>query len=63
MVPVEVVQIGRQDRNVPESLIIDVVAIEVWRRWRDAEVRVGGVTASDAASRVGDFRPFRNGSQ
>jgi hypothetical protein len=63
MVSVEVVRIGWQDRDAPESPVIDVAAIKVWRwRW-DAEIRVGGVTAGDASSRVADPCLFRHGCQ
>jgi hypothetical protein len=63
MVTVEVVRIGRQDRDVPEALVIDVVAIEVWRWWWDAEVRVGGITAGDTSSRAGDLCLYRHRRQ
>ena len=45
MVAVEVVRIGWQHRDMPEALIIDVAAIEVWRRWWNAEIRVRGIAA------------------
>jgi hypothetical protein len=48
---------------VPEALVIDVAAVEVWRRWWDAEVGIGRVTASDAPIRVEDLLLFRSGCQ
>jgi hypothetical protein len=63
MVAVKVVWIGRQDRDVPEALVIDVAAIKVRRRGWDAEVGVGGITAGDASSWVDALLLFKHGRE
>jgi hypothetical protein len=63
MIAVEVMRIGRPERDVPRSLVIDVAAIEVRRRWRGAEVGIGRITAGAASSRAGDLRLLRHERQ
>ena len=46
-----------------EPLVVDVVAIEVWRWRRDADVGVGRITASYTSRRDGDLRLLRHGRQ
>jgi hypothetical protein len=55
-VAIEPVRVGRQDREVAP---IDVIAVQIWRRRRDTEVRIGAVAVT---RRPGRGRPGPAGS-
>ena len=59
MVAVEVMRIGRQDRHVPEALVMDVGATKVWRR-RDVEIGIRRITAGPAGGVAGDLCLLRH---